>query len=176
MSDKELFEEEVKEEAPVEIEVAERKEEEVKDIEEVVEKPVKMAPVKKKRVVTEAQKAKLIENLRKGRETSLANRKKKAKLNELAKQEKMVEDDHKIFEALKRKLKPKELEDENAMLKKELQELRAAKKAEVKQERPKTPAPEPEPEPEPEVIKPIAKPVVNPPMTTRQKMKKMRGL
>ena len=47
MSDKELFEEEVKEEAPVEIEVVERKPEpEVKDIEEVVEKPVKMAPVK----------------------------------------------------------------------------------------------------------------------------------
>lgn len=173
MSDKELFEEEVKEEAPVEIEVEERKEEEVKDIEEVVEKPVKMAPVKKKRVVTEAQKAKLIENLKRGRETSLANRKKKAKLNELAKQEKMVEDDHKIFEALKRKLKPKELEDENAMLKKELAELKSAKKAEIK-ERPKTPAPEPEPEPE--VVKPIAKPVVNPPMTTRQKMKKMRGL
>jgi len=171
MSDKELFEEEVKEEAPVEIEVAERKEEEVKDIEEVVEKPVKMAPVKKKRVVTEAQKAKLIENLKRGRETSLANRKKKAKLNELAKQEKMVEDDHKIFEALKRKLKPKELEDENAMLKKELAELKAMKKAPAA-ERPKTPAPEPEPE----VVKPIAKPVVNPPMTTRQKMKKMRGL
>ena len=171
MSDKELFEEEVKEEAPVEIEVAERKEEEVKDIEEVVEKPVKMAPVKKKRVVTEAQKAKLIENLKRGRETSLANRKKKAKLNELAKQEKMVEDDHKIFEALKRKLKPKELEDENAMLKKELAELKSAKKAPAA-ERPKTPAPEPEPE----VVKPIAKPVVNPPMTTRQKMKKMRGL
>ena len=171
MSDKELFEEEVKEEAPVEIEVAERKEEEVKDIEEVVEKPVKMAPVKKKRVVTEAQKAKLIENLKKGRLTSLANRKKKAKLNELAKQEKMVEDDHKIFEALKRKLKPKELEDENAMLKKELAELKSAKKAPAA-ERPKTPAPEPEPE----VVKPIAKPVVNPPMTTRQKMKKMRGL
>ena len=171
MSDKELFEEEVKEEAPVEIEVVERKEEEVKDIEEVVEKPVKMAPVKKKRVITEAQKAKLVENLRKGRETSLANRKKKAKLNELAKQEKMVEDDHKIFEALKRKLKPKELEDENAMLKKELAELKSAKKAPAA-ERPKTPAPEPEPE----VVKPIAKPVVNPPMTTRQKMKKMRGL
>ena len=167
MSDKELFEEEVKEEAPVEIEVAERKEEEVKDIEEVVEKPVKMAPVKKKRVVTEAQKAKLIENLKRGRETSLANRKKKAKLNELAKQEKMVEDDHKIFEALKRKLKPKELEDENAMLKKELAELKSAKKAPAA-ERPKTPAPEPEPE--------VVKPIVNPPMTTRQKMKKMRGL
>ena len=173
MSDKELFEEEVKEEAPVEIEVAERKEEEVKDIEEVVEKPVKMAPVKKKRVVTEAQKAKLIENLKRGRETSLANRKKKAKLNEIAKQEKMVESDNKIFEALKRKLKPKELEDENAMLKKELAEIKAMKKAPAA-ERPKTPAPEPEPEPE--VVKPIVKPVVKPPMTARQKMKQMRGL
>tara|TARA_R110000803_G_scaffold91546_1_gene159010 strand:- start:452 stop:967 length:516 start_codon:yes stop_codon:yes gene_type:complete len=171
MSDKELFEEEVKEEAPVEIEVVERKPE--PEVKEVVEKPVKTAPVKKKRVVTEAQKAKLIENLKRGRETSLANRKKKAKLTELAKQEKMVEDDHKIFEALKRKLKPKELEDENAMLKKELAELKSAKKAPAA-ERPKTPAPEPEPEPE--VVKPIAKPVVNPPMTTRQKMKKMRGL
>ena len=174
----EVFEEKaVKEVAPAEIKDVERKPEpEVKDIEEVVEEPVKMAPVKKKkRVLTDAQKAQLAENLKKGRETSLANRKKKAKLNEIAKQEKMVENDNKIFEALKRKLKPKELEDENAMLRKELEELRSSKKAEVKEERPKTPAPEerkPEKK-EPELPKPITKPAG---MTTRQKMKAMKGL
>ena len=174
----EVFEEKaVKEEAPVEIEVVERKPEpEVKDIEEIVEKPVKMAPVKKKRVITDAQRAQLALNLAKGRETSLANRKKKAKLNEIAKQEKMVEEDTRIFENLKKKLKPKELEDENALLKKELAELRAMKKAEVKEERPKTPAPEerkPEKK-EPEPPKIIAKKPAG--MTTRQKMKAMKGL
>ena len=173
----EVFEEKaVKEEAPVEIKDVERKPEpEVKDIEEVVEEPVKMAPVKKKkRVLTDAQKAQLAENLKKGRETSLANRKKKAKLNEIAKQEKMVEEDTRIFENLKKKLKPKELEDENALLKKELAELRAMKKAEVKEERPKTPAPEErKPEKKAELPKPIAKPAG---MTTRQKMKAMKGL
>ena len=175
----EVFEEKaVKEEAPVEIKVEERKPEpEVKDIEEVVEEPVKLAPVKKKkRVLTDAQKAQLAENLKKGRETSLANRKKKAKLNEIAKQEKMVEEDTRIFENLKKKLKPKELEDENALLKKELAELRAMKKAEVKEERPKTPAPEerkPE-EKKAELPKPIAKKPAG--MTTRQKMKAMKGL
>jgi hypothetical protein len=174
----EVFEEKVvKEEAPAEIKVVERKPEpEVKDIEEIVEEPIKMAPVKKKkRVLTDAQKAQLSENLKKGRETSLANRKKKAKLNEIAKQEKMVEEDTRIFENLKKKLKPKELEDENALLKKELAELRAMKKAEVKEERPKTPAPEerkPE-EKKAELPKPIAKPAG---MTTRQKMKAMKGL
>ena len=174
----EVFEEKaVKEEAPVEIEVVERKPEpEVKDIEEVVEEPIKLAPVKKKkRVLTDAQKAQLAENLKKGRQTSLLNRQKKAKLNEIAKQEKMVEEDTRIFENLKKKLKPKELEDENALLKKELAELRAMKKAEVKEERPKTPAPEerkPE-EKKAELPKPIAK---KPGMTTRQKMKAMKGL
>ena len=176
----EVFEEKVvKEEAPVEINVEERKPEpepEVKDIEEVVEEPVKLAPVKKKkRVLTDAQKAQLAENLKKGRETSLANRKKKAKLNEIAKQEKMVEEDTRIFENLKKKLKPKELEDENALLKKELAELRAMKKAEVKEERPKTPAPSAEQveERKPEPPKIIPKPAG---MTTRQKMKAMKGL
>ena len=65
----EVFEEKaVKEEAPVEIKDVERKPEpEVKDIEEVVEEPIKLAPVKKKkRVLTDAQKAQLAENLKKG--------------------------------------------------------------------------------------------------------------
>ena len=44
-----------------------------------VQEPVK--PVKKKRVISEKQKAQLVENLKRGRETSLANRIKKKKLN-----------------------------------------------------------------------------------------------
>ena len=69
-----------------------------------VEKPVK--PAKKKRVISEKQRAQLVENLKRGRETSLANRVKKKKLKAIDKEEKMVEEDTKVFEALKKKLKP----------------------------------------------------------------------
>ena len=179
----EVFEEKaVKEEAPVEIEVVERKPEpEVKDIEEVVEEPIKLAPVKKKRVISDAQRAQLALNLAKGRATSLLNRQKKSKLKAIEKEEKNKAEDTRIFENLKKKLKPQELEDENAMLRKELADLKAMKKTptvkergsgdapEKKAERPTTPAPE-EKKPEPKMI---SKP---PAMSTRQKMRAMRGL
>lgn len=47
----------------------------------------KAKPAKKKRVLTEEQRQRNIENLRKGREKALANRKKKAELKKLEKQE-----------------------------------------------------------------------------------------
>ena len=79
MSDKELFEENVK------VEVKEVKEESTPDSpepdlpepEEVIEKPKKEKKERKKRVLTEAQKEQLKANLAKGRATSLANRQKK---------------------------------------------------------------------------------------------------
>jgi len=80
--------------------------------------------VKKKRVITPEQKAKLLENLAKGRATSLAKRKKNAQLRKIKKEEIDQEEDEKIFQNLKRKRKPKELEDENAQLKKQLADLK----------------------------------------------------
>ncbi len=84
-----------------------------------------VAPKKKKskRVLTEAEKERLKANLAKGRATSLANRRKKAQLKKIALEEKSKEEDERIFQAYKKKRKPAELEDENAKLKKQLDEL-----------------------------------------------------
>lgn len=130
---------------------------------------------KKKRVISEKQKAQLVENLKRGRETSLANRIKKKKLNAIAKEEKMVEEDTKVFESLKKKLKPKQLEDENTRLKQELAELKAAK-AEAKRERASTPPPSSVENKIPEVKKMPTIPEVKKPLTSRQKLQMMRGL
>ena len=138
-----------------------------------VEEPTK--PVKKKRVISEKQRSQLVENLKRGRETSLANRIKKKKLNSIAKDEKMVEEDTKIFEALKKKLRPKELENENALLRQELAELKAAKKAPAK-ERASTPPPSSVENKIPEVKKMPTIPEVKKPLTSRQKLKMLRGL
>lgn len=173
MSDTELFEE-----ANVKIEVKEKESEPTPEPTPApappsVEEPVK--PIKKKRVISEKQKAQLVENLKRGRETSLANRVKKKKLNSIAKDEKMVEEDTKIFEALKKKLKPKQLEDENTRLKQELAELKAAK-AEAKRERASTPPPSSVENKIPEVKKMPTIPEVKKPLTSRQKLQMMRGL
>ena len=71
--------------------------------------------------------------------TSLANRKKKAQLRKIKKEEESKADDEKIFEALKKKLKPKELEGENASLKKQLEILQNEMKS--MREAKATPAP-----------------------------------
>ena len=88
------------------------------------EPAVKAKPVKKKRVLTEEQKERLRNQLKKGRETSLANRKKRAQLKKIDKEEKNKADDEKIFQAMKKKLRPSELERENAELKKQLAEFK----------------------------------------------------
>lgn len=95
--------------------------------EEKVEEIAEPKPEKKKkakRVISEAEKERLRANLAKGRATSLANRKKKAQLRKIKKEEDSKADDEKIFQALQKKLKPKQLEGENARLKEELENLR----------------------------------------------------
>tara|TARA_R110001632_G_scaffold59568_3_gene144761 strand:+ start:2788 stop:3414 length:627 start_codon:yes stop_codon:yes gene_type:complete len=94
---------------------------------------------KAKRVISDAERERLRANLAKGRATSLANRKKKAQLRKIKKEEDSKADDEKIFEALKKKLKPKELEGENASLKKQLEILQNEMKS--MREAKATPAP-----------------------------------
>ena len=92
--------------------------------EEIAAEPKPEKKKKAKRVISEAEKERLRANLAKGRATSLANRKKKAQLRKIKKEEDSKADDEKIFEALQKKLKPKQLEGENARLKEELENLR----------------------------------------------------
>ena len=134
--------------------------------------PEPVKPAKKKRVLTEEQKERLRENLKRGRLTSLANRKKKAQLRKIEKEKQTAEDDAKIFEALKKKLKPSELEDENSKLKAELAELRASMSK-------KNESPKPEPTPEktekkPEPPKPA--PPAKKKMSARDRKKMLAGL
>lgn len=104
---------------------------------EAVAKPEKKK--KAKRVISDEERERLKANLAKGRATSLANRKKKAQLRKIKKDEDSKADDEKIFEALKKKLKPKELEGENASLKKQLEILQNEMKS--MREAKATPAP-----------------------------------
>ena len=89
---------------------------------------------KKKRVLSPEEKERLKANLAKGRATSLANRRKKAQLKKIALEEKSKEEDERIFQAYKKKRKPAELEDENAKLKKQLDDLMMQMEASKKQE------------------------------------------
>jgi len=105
-----------------------------------VEEPVKTEKKKKpKRVISEEQKQRLRENLAKGRATSLANRKKKAQLRKIKKEEDSKADDEKIFRSLKKKLEPDALKGENESLKKELEILKNEMKS-MREAKPK-PAP-----------------------------------
>ena len=150
MSDNEVF----KEEQP-NIEI---------DLEETAPKPAK-----KKRVMTEEQKSRLKEQLKKGRETSMANRQKTALAKRLSNKEKEEEKDAILAESLLKRSKksappdltppkptpakvaePKQEEKIKAdtteldALKKELAELKAKNKPKAeapKPETPKTPAP-----------------------------------
>lgn len=91
-----------------------------KEEDPVFEKP---KPVKKKRVMTEEQKEKLRENLKRGRATAMANRKKKALGNKIDREEKEKELDQKIATKLLGKNKH---EDDIENLKLEIKELRAS--------------------------------------------------
>jgi hypothetical protein len=82
--------------------------------------------VKKKRVLTPESKQRLLDNLARGRATSLANRKKKAQLRKIEKEEAAYQEDERIFQALKKKQRPKELEDENIRLREELATLKSS--------------------------------------------------
>lgn len=112
------------------IEVAEPVKEHVEPVEvaEVkAETEVKAKPVKKKRVLTEEQKERLRAQLKKGRETSLANRKRKAQLKKIDKEDKHKADDEKLYKAMEAKLRPSKLEQENADLKRQLEAFKNAR-------------------------------------------------
>ena len=163
-------------------------------METIAEEPVKTETVtetkpepepkkkKPKRILSEEHKAKLREQLKKGRETSLAKRRRKAQLKKIDKDEKSKSEDEKIFKALKNKLKPSELEDENKSLKKQLEDLKLQISKPKKERTVKTAATEDSDVDEaPAPVKPKAKPAkVLPPkpkaLTARQKMKLMKGL
>ena len=91
------------------------------DIEDTVVEPTK---IKKKRILTPEAKQRLLDNLARGRATSLAKRKKNAQLRKIAKEEQNQAEDDRIFQALKKKQRPKELEDENIRLREELAALK----------------------------------------------------
>ena len=115
---------------------------------EPVPKQTEVKKKKPKRVISDAERQRLKENLAKGRATSLANRQKKAKLKKIKKEEDSKADDEKIFESLKKKLQPDALKGENDTLKKELEMLRSEMRSmkERKVERPSTPPPKAKPE------------------------------
>ena len=145
--------------------------------------------MKKKRVLTPEQKERLLENLKRGRETSLAKRKKKAALRKIEKEEASYQEDEKIFQALKKKQRPKELETENAKLKEELAALKLSmsKPKEEKKAPQKliqvTETPKLIEIHENKVVKKVEKPKSPPPapvtkkvMSKREMMRMMRGL
>ena len=144
MSDEEIFDEpvsvpknEIVQEAPAP--ETDDKADAPPSVAEVVAKVDTIKKTKKKRVLSEAEKERLKANLAKGRATSLANRRKKAQLKKIALEEKSKEEDERIFQAYKKKRKPKELEDENDSLKKQLADLKlqmeTSKKREVDPEK-----------------------------------------
>ena len=92
------------------------------DTEPIFEKPV-VKKEKKKRVMTEEQKEKLRENLKRGRETAMKNRQKKALGKKIDSEEKNKELDQKIAKKLLGKNKN---EDEIDKLKLEIKEMKAS--------------------------------------------------
>ena len=142
MSDEEnvkVFNEEIPAETPTASGIADEtpvavEKEETPPVE--TEPPAKVAAkkAKKKRVLTDEEKERLKANLAKGRATSLANRRKKAQLKKIALEEKIKEEDERIFQAYKKKRKPAELMDENESLKKQLAELKLQMESSKKQE------------------------------------------
>ena len=118
-------------------EVVEDKEPLLPDIEDTVLTP---KTPKKKRILTPEAKQRLLDNLARGRATSLAKRKKNAQLRKIKKEESEEAENEKIFQALKKKQRPKELESENIKLKEELAALKLSM-SKPKEEK-KTPTPQ----------------------------------
>ena len=92
------------------------------DKEEVFEKPATEKKPRKKRVMTEEQKEKLREQLKKGRETAMKNRQKKALGRKIDKEEKEKELDEKIATKILGKNKH---EDDIEDLKNQIKEMKA---------------------------------------------------
>ena len=175
MPENELFDEKPKEEP---------KEEPV--VLEVTPDPVK--PAKKKRVISDKQRAQLAENLKRGRETSLKNRRAKKAANAAAKSGKIVAaapsidhstDIKQLRDEVSAIKKDRAFEKEQKRLRKlekekEKEELKKEKEKEKVQAKPTPePAPKPDLKPEPVVVpvKPKAKV-----LTSRELMKLMDRL
>lgn len=128
----EIFEEsnEIVEPTADETKVVEAKAEPAEVVAAPTPEPAETAPkkIKKKRVITDAERERLRANLAKGRATSLAKRRKKAQLKKIALEAKTAEEDEKIFQSYKKKRSGKELAEENDSLRQQLAELKAAAK------------------------------------------------
>lgn len=136
---------------------------------DVPEEPVKK--VRKKRVLSEEQKERLRAQLAVGRATSLANRRKKKQLTEMAKEKQKEAKDEELMAHLESKKLKGNLAKENERLRLKLKDLESQKR----ENRPDTPPPKKEPEPEPikkmvTIKEEIAKPVVAKPVQPRQSL------
>ena len=157
MPENELFDQKPKEEPKVEEPV----------VLEVTPDPVK--PAKKKRVISDKQRAQLAENLKRGRETSLKNRRAKKAANAAAKSGKIVAaapsidhstDIKQLREEVSSIKKDRAFEKEQKRLRKlEKEELKKKKELEKEVKPVPEPAAKPDLKPEPVVVpvKPKAK-------------------
>ena len=139
-------------------------EQEVK--ESSVEEVTKPKPKKPKRVLSDERKAQLREQLKKGRETSMANRKKKALVKSAEKEIKKKEDDKKIAKAfLEKDTSPSDELDELKQLKEEMKAMKEA----MKQSRQEPRKPEPRIEEQKNEKIETPKPVTPPPAPIPQR-------
>ena len=131
-----------------------------------------VAEKKPKRKLSPEQYERLCNQLKKGRETGLAKRKKNAQLKAIAKEEKNQEEDERIFQSLAKKRAPTKLQAENDALKAEMAELRKnAKTVKAIPEEVKVKVENKKVEEKVEVVKPEKKQLSN-----RERMKLLKGL
>mgnify|MGYP003649168045 CR=1 FL=1 len=119
----EIKEDELEHDAPISESVVEPVVEEIPEIQQPLEPPVKKIDGRSKRKGTKVspeQKKILIDNLARGRAKALENRRKKAELKKIEKQDKISENEDKILDAL---LKKKNKSKDNETLLKEISEL-----------------------------------------------------
>ena len=130
-----------------------------------VKEPDQVKPAKKKRVISDKQRAQLAENLKRGRETSLKNRRAKKAANAAAKSGKIVAaapsidhstDIKQLREEVSSIKKERAAEKEQKRLRKleKEKEKEQAKKDKVQAKPTPEPAPKPDLKPEPEPVKP----------------------
>ena len=111
-------------EKQIELEI-EEKIEENKELEAEPVAPAK--PPRKKREMSEETRQRLKDNLARGRKTALENRKRKKRLKEIAKKDKIIEEDKIIEMDLKKRNRTDEIASENDRLRLEIEELKKAK-------------------------------------------------
>ena len=139
MKKEEIFEEPKEELEEIDKKVKGRKGKKVKVVEEEIEEPKpiekKVKAKKPRKAVSPNTKARLLQNLAKGRATSLANRQRKAKLKAIEKSKKLKDEEEIILKDLQ--AKKESLRDKDD-LKREIEELRkqlAQKKEEPVEEK-----------------------------------------